>query len=161
MCARIATTDLTRAVRLAETIDDPLLQAQALGWIAAARAAIDKVGAAQLLETAFQRLERHRDEGDGNTEPASIAGDLLAAIEQVAPDRLQESVWRAVSLRSPLVEERGEGSGGRQDAELATSLARYDRAAAAAVLARSIAAFRNYRCGYAPSGLCGGGARAG
>ena len=39
------------------------------------------------------------------------------------------------SLRAPLLDEIGEGSSGRSDAELAMNVARYDRAAAAAVLA--------------------------
>jgi hypothetical protein len=54
---------------------------------------------------------------------------------------LQESVWRAVALRAPRPDERGENAAGRANAELAINLARYDRAAAAAVLEPAIAAY--------------------
>jgi hypothetical protein len=68
---------------------------------------------------------------------------LLQSVEAVDPVRLPESVWRALALRCPLIDERGDGSNGRSDAERAMNIARYDRSAAKAVLARAIDTYRN------------------
>jgi hypothetical protein len=140
-CWRMAAADLPRARRLVETIEDPFQQAYALGLMARALASADKAMATRLLDLAFERLEAHRDDTRSYSAPAAVAAVLLSAVEQIDPARVQETVWRAVALREPRLEERGEGTSGRADAELAMSLARYDRAAAAAVLARAIAAF--------------------
>jgi hypothetical protein len=140
-CMRMASKDLPRAQRLAETIDDPLVQAYAFGVMARGLASADNGAAARLLDLAFDRLERHRDDVGSYSQAASVAAILLDAVEQVAPARLEESVWRAAALRPALVEELGEHSNSRSDAELAMNLARYHRAAAAAVLARAVAAF--------------------
>ena len=56
----MASADLPRALRIAETIDDPLLRAYALGLMARALAAADKPAAARLLDQAFDRLEEHQ-----------------------------------------------------------------------------------------------------
>src|SRR4029077_8279334 len=104
-----------------------------------ALAGADKAMATRLLELAFDRLQEHRNDASSYSGPAAVAAVLLHAVEQVDPARLQESVWRAVALRDPSLEERGEGRNGRADAELAMNLARYDRVAAAAVLSRAIA----------------------
>ena len=104
----------------------------------------DKTSAAILLDLAFERLEQNRDGRlslQSVSRPECVAAVLLESVERVAPARVQEFVWRAVALRAPLVDERGEGSGGRNDAELAMCLARYDRNAASAVLSRALASF--------------------
>jgi Carboxypeptidase regulatory-like domain len=140
-CSRMATTDLPRARRIAETIDDPLQRAYALGLMARVLAAADKSAAAQLLEQAFNQLEENQYDQQSDSVPASVAAVLLQAVERVDPARLQESVWRALALRPPRLDGRGETANGRAAAELALNIARYDRAAAAAVLAPAIAAF--------------------
>ncbi len=140
-CSRIALKDLASARRIAETIDDPVIRAYALGQMARSLAASDKQSAIGLLDEAFNRLDRLRDDRHGFSSPDCVAAVLLQAVEAVDPARLQESVWRAVALRPPLLDERGEGSSGRSDAELAMNLARYDRTAAAAVLSRAVGAF--------------------
>jgi hypothetical protein len=140
-CARMAVKDLPRARRLAESIDDPLHGAYALGLMARALAAADRNSATSLLDAAFVRLEEFRDDSRSYSSPANIAAVLLQAVEQIDPTRVQESVWRAAALRAPLLEERGVGASGRTAAELAMNLARYDRAAAAAVLARAVAGY--------------------
>ncbi len=140
-CLRMAARDLPRARRLAETIDDPLIRAYALGLMARALANEDNAASLALLDLAFDQVEQFQDDRQTYSSPACVAAVLLEAAEKVAPARLQEYVWRAVSLRKPLLDERGEGSGGRFDANLALSLARYDRTAAAAVLARALASF--------------------
>ncbi len=104
-------------------------------------AAVDSASAAGLLDLAFDRLEEHRDDVGSYSKASGVAAVLLDAVEQVAPARLEESVWRAAALRPALVEELGESANDRADAELAMNLARYHRAAAAAVLARAVAAF--------------------
>ena len=38
--------------------------------------------------------------------PDCVAAALLRVVEAVAPARLQESVWRAIALRPPLLDER-------------------------------------------------------
>jgi hypothetical protein len=139
---RIALNDLARGRRLVETIEDPKIGAYGLGQMARALAATDKSSAIRLLDEAFDRLEKYRDDRRGYASSDSVAGALLEAVEAVAPARLQEFLWRAVSLRAPLLDERGEGSSERSAAELALTLARYDRAAAMAVLARALDSFR-------------------
>ena len=109
--------------------------------MARALAAADKATASLLLDQAFNRLEENQYDQQSYPVPADIAAVLLQAVEQVDPARLQESVWRAVALRPPRLDGRGETANGRADAELAMNIARYDRAAAAAVLAPAIAAF--------------------
>jgi hypothetical protein len=140
-CMRIALKDLPRARRLAETIDDPLIRGYALGQMARALATVDRPSAIGLLDDAFSRLEKDRDSRQGYASPELVAAALLQAVEAVDPPRLEESVWRAVALRAPLLDERGEGTSGRSDAELAMNIARYDRVAAAAVLARSLGSY--------------------
>ncbi len=140
-CSRMAPGDLPRARRLAATIDEPLHQAYALGLMARALVAADQATAARLLDEAFARIEEHRDDGQRSSVPACVAAVLLPAVERVEPDRLRETVWRAAALRAPRPDEHGEGTIGRADAELAMNLARYDRAAASAVLAPAVAAY--------------------
>ena len=142
----MASTDLPRARRLVETIDDPLIQAYALGVMAKGLGAADRASATELLDLAFDRLERHRDDAVSHSKAANIAAVLLEPVELVAPARLEESVWRAAALRQPLVEELGEGTTGRNDAELAMNLARYHPAAADAVLARRSRGLWDNRC---------------
>jgi Carboxypeptidase regulatory-like domain len=141
-CARMASKDLARARRLAVSIEEPAIRAYALGRMALASAAVDTPRAVGLLEEAFTQLEQHRDDRKGYSSPACVASVLLQSVEAVDPVRLQESDWRAIALRSPLIDERGDGSSGRADAELAMNLARYDRTAARAVLARAIDSYR-------------------
>ncbi len=141
-CSRIVLKDLPHARRIAETIDDPLIRAYALGQMARSLAAVDKPSALGLLDEVSSRLDKHRDERQGYASPDLVAAALLQAVEAVDPSRLQESLWHAVALRAPLLDELGEGSSGRSDAELAMNIARYDRAAAAAVLARSLGSYR-------------------
>ncbi|MEJ7637724.1 MAG: hypothetical protein WKF75_06970 [Singulisphaera sp.] len=68
-CSRMAPGDLPRARRLAETIDDPLHQAYALGLMARALVAADQASAARLLDDAFARIEEHRDDGRARPYP--------------------------------------------------------------------------------------------
>jgi hypothetical protein len=140
-CMRMAANDLPRARRLAESIDDPLVQAYALGAMARGLATTDKVSAKKLLDLALGRLEQRRDDAGSSAQAANIAAILLDVVELVAPDRLEESVWRAAALRPTLVDEPEQSSNGRADAELAMILARYHQAAAAAVLARAVEDF--------------------
>ncbi|HKI20881.1 MAG TPA: hypothetical protein VKA15_23515, partial [Isosphaeraceae bacterium] len=65
------------------------------------------------------RLEEHRDDVASYSKASGVAAILLHVVEQVAPARLEESVWRAAALRPALVEELGDGSNDRADAELA------------------------------------------
>jgi hypothetical protein len=117
------------------------LRAYAHGAIARALSATDKVAAARMLDQAFDDLEKHRDVRQSYSKASCVAAALLQVVEQVDRGRLQESVWRAVALRAAPVDERGAGWNGRGEAELALNIARYDRAAAAAVLAPEVAAF--------------------
>ena len=90
-CTRIALKDLARARRLAETIEDPLIRAYALGQMARALASVDKPSAIGLLDEAFDRLEEHRDDRQTYSSPDCVAAVLLEAVEAVDPSRLQES----------------------------------------------------------------------
>jgi hypothetical protein len=142
-CSRMASVDLPRARRLAATIDDPLNRAYALGLMARSQAPIDRAVAGRLLDDAFAMIDENRDLREGHSDPACVAAVLLPVVERVDPARLEESIWRAISLRAPRPDERREDIVRRLDAGIAMNLARYDRAAASAVLAPALAAFRS------------------
>jgi hypothetical protein len=121
--------------------------------MARAIAAVDKPVATGLIEEALNRLEAAQDDRQGYSSPTCVAAALLQSVEAVEPDRLQESVWRAISLRPPLYNERSEGASSRADADLAMNIARYDRGAAAAVLARAIDSYRETDTDTAKQGM--------
>ena len=113
-CTRMAAKDLPRARRLAETIDDPVIRRLCSGPDGA-RHWLPSTGRPRspCSRKHSTRLEQHRDDRQGYSSPACVAAVLLQAVEAVDPARLQESVWRAIALRAPLIDERGEGSSGR------------------------------------------------
>ncbi|QEH38075.1 Dioxygenase [Aquisphaera giovannonii] len=138
-CARMAPKDPARARRIAETMIPPESARQipwALGLIAGGLAATDRAAAARFLEDAFASLEALADEGksSGLSDLADIAGAMLPLVEDVAPDRLGESLARTLALRDgrradrPLAGEEG------RVAQLAMIVAPYDRDLAARIL---------------------------
>jgi hypothetical protein len=94
----------------------------------------ERAVAIRLMGAAFDGLDEHRDSRWTGSDASCVAAVLLPTVEQVDPARLNEFLWRAVSLRSPQPDERGQDTAGRTGAELAMNLARYDRATAAAIL---------------------------
>ena len=141
-CTRIVLKDRACARRLVETIEDPMIRAYGLGKLAHVLAAVDKPSASGLLAEAFDHLDQHRDGRQTYSSADHVAAVLLEVVEAVDPARLQEMVWYAISLRAHLLDERGDGPSGRSNAELAMIIARFDRAAAAAVLTRPIETFQ-------------------
>jgi hypothetical protein len=140
---RIAPQDLARAERLAARIVDPLPRAYALGMTARALASTDRAAATRLIGAAFDGLDEHRDSLWTNSDASCVAAALLPAVEQIDPALLNEFLWRAVALRPPRPDERGEDGAGRSDAELALNLARYDHATATALLGPTLPRLRS------------------
>src|SRR5262249_52473686 len=85
-------------------------------------------------------LDANQGTRQSRSDAAAVAASLLPAVEAVDATRLRELVWRAVALRGPRPNDRGESWGGWSSG-LAMNLARYDRKAAAAVLEPARAEF--------------------
>ena len=110
--------------------------------MAAGLADKDKVGASEALDHAIQDIDRLRESGPGPEVvfiisgirlmiPTNPAAQILPIVERVAPERLAEVFWRAVSLHPRIETDRED--------QLQTSyigfecilLGRYDREVAA------------------------------
>lgn len=134
VCYRMASVDLERARRIA---GGSRTAGHCYGVMACALADRDPTSARELLETAFERLEGEARGAGEIGKPAIIASSLLTAVEAVAPERLEEYLWRSLMLR-PLRSKPDEYDSWRAylraDATVAFYVARYDRALAGALL---------------------------
>lgn len=134
VCYRMATKDLARAMKIAESCSDRNQQAYAHGVIAHAIAADNREQATKLLRHAYDLLKV----GDRDPQTfdllaaAQVAGCLLPTTEHVDPTLVQEMIWRTISLRTPgnSTEPRSD----EQTSQLASWLSRHDRTVARAVL---------------------------
>lgn len=151
VCYRMAPVDLPRAQRIADTMTDPYLKAQAYGVMAQAIAKQEPRAARESIERAFGVLEKLAtareaarpggkrspatcDDYNGQFSASSLAGSLLPAVEAVDPALVPEYAWRAVSFRLPRVGGDAEQINARRaNAALAMTLARYNRELAEAV----------------------------
>jgi hypothetical protein len=103
---RMAPIDLARARRLAATTVDPVMRGYAFGMGALGLAQAKKTAEATvLLREALEILGSVRAQGESPTrspcERASACAALVAVAEQVDPDLVPETFWRALSLRYP------------------------------------------------------------
>ncbi len=145
----MATKDPERARRLVDragTLGDldgytAYAQPHARGMIALAVAEADRPLALALIQQAFADLGRMHADGTtgraGAQDAATVAAALLPVVERVDPALVPEYFWRAASLgdrRLASTKERAE-----HESALALFLARYDREAAAVVLAPVLA----------------------
>ena len=144
ICGRMAVADLPRARRLADTLAGPTPAAVFPALAAQATAAADPHGARGLLEESFGRLERLAESGGtpGGLAPAVAMARLLPMAARLDPDRSAEDFWRTLAARPPADPGPAREPTMPQDrqalatrAQLATLLARYDRAAADATFA--------------------------
>jgi hypothetical protein len=132
---RMAPVEFDRARRLAESISDDCLKGYALGLMALRLSEGGKDSAKEVLESAYQTLERSsrvtRENSRSIYYPTSIAGALLSVAERVDPGLVDEFLWRSLAMRdvSPS-EARRDGRAADADVQLAMMLARYDRAIA-------------------------------
>lgn len=128
---RMATTDVQRAARLAESYAEAGQQAYALGIVAHGAATADRATAASFLLQAYERLERALELGqiESDTDASAVkAAALLPVAEKIAPEQLEELLWRALAMRPPRAAQ-GDKNWKRErlTAALATLVARYDR----------------------------------
>jgi hypothetical protein len=135
---RMAAVDLPRARRLARSLTDQGLRSYALGMMALGLAEAGKASAKELLESAFESLERPTQSDPAKRlslfHIAPIAAVLLPVAERIDPNLVDECVWRSLAMRRPSGSDPvGNGSEAQSDVQLAMMLARYDR-----VLARSL-----------------------
>lgn len=140
----MAPKDLARARKLLEAIQKPapfsdfydrLTRPYRLGLLASALADSDPKVANALLDESFDRLAKAADKHpESGASAANFLGALLPVVERVAPDRLEERVMLAASLRPPHPE-KIDPTNLRPMATLALLIARYDREAAAVVFA--------------------------
>jgi hypothetical protein len=129
---RMAPLDLARARRLAGAIGDECLRGFGLGMMALKLAETGKGPARELLESAYDVLERAAAAGRADTRslysPAPTAGVLLAVAERIEPGLVEEYLERALAMRQPVPwEDVPSGQAAYIDVQLAMMLARYDR----------------------------------
>jgi hypothetical protein len=95
VCYRMAPVDLERARRIAGA---SAVKALAYGAMARALADSDPELARELLETAFRAAEEENSRRAFRP-PCLQAGSLLDLVARLAPERLEEYLWRAIALR--------------------------------------------------------------
>lgn len=99
LCSRLAAVDLPRARRMAATIESKRERACAEGELAKAAATTDRRVAAECLAEAFRLLvQAANDSETARIDDARLAAGWLPIAEQLAPERLEEFLWRAISL---------------------------------------------------------------
>lgn len=141
VAAAMAGRDGTRARRIAYGINNPKFKAYALAWVANANP--NATDAERLIEKAFDILIDEVNAGeksDRSVQKAlTTAVAMLPIVERVAPNRLRECFWKALSLRRNIAygnTSRTLGPHGSEQANrfadsiLAVALSRYDRSVA-------------------------------
>jgi len=128
----MAPVDLTRANEVVELIATPRLRAYAEGLTAEALVDTDAAAAMAQLERTYNllvKLAKSEEPHFNNYDTAPVlAAWFLPIVEKLQPDRVEEYLWRAISLRLPLAKQ-----GDREEpillsrAYLAMFLSRYDR----------------------------------
>ncbi len=149
---RMAKSDLARARRLLETVDDQsspgstvssALIPFGLGRIAGELAGSDPDTARKLLDEAFAGLRTIAVEGRTGQRQESIANlmaDLLPIVERIEPDRLAERIWLVAGSRAPTPSASRSPMAGDVEATFALAMlvSRYDRAIADAIAASMV-----------------------
>jgi protocatechuate 3,4-dioxygenase beta subunit len=148
VCYRMAPVDLERARRIAAKVGGP--QARAQTHLVMARALAEheqQEESRRELELGLAGLAELSDAGEILTNYDRCAAGLglafLPVVELVAPDRVDETFWRALSWRrAPGRCDRGVSSPTawllQRDGTIAVAAARYDRAATSHLLARFV-----------------------
>jgi hypothetical protein len=146
---KMANSDLARARRLVETLDDeprlgstagPALVAFGLGAMAGELAASRPMEARGLLDQAFAGLRRIAVDGQpgrGQDSVAHLMAELLPIVQRLDPDRLAERTWMAAACRRPTVREPGPNEL-EETFALAMLVAGYDRAMADVIVAAGL-----------------------
>jgi len=144
ICYRMASADLARARKIADAVRDTYYKARCYGLMAQTLARSQPREARELLERAFDLLEKHvasgQDSFNNMWDAASLAGLMLPAAEAMDPSLVPEFFWRVLSLHGPPRSDIGgeeEWSLSKQiDAlgAVALVLARYDREIALVVI---------------------------
>jgi hypothetical protein len=151
LCRRLARVDPPRARRLAASQRGPAERSLAWAHLALGLAEAKQTGAEEAIDQAIREIDRLRESGPGNdliiilgsvclmypTNPAPL---ILPIVERVAPERLSEVFWRAVSLHPRINPDRMEQVKFSYIGLECTLLARYDREVAA-VLFRPMDAY--------------------
>ena len=141
-CAKMAALDQPRARRLAESIDDPVIRPMPWArWRERWRPRTSRLR----LPCSSKRWLGWKNTGmtGGRLPQHRIAWrrPCFASSRRLPRSACRNRSGARLRYGPPLLDERGEGSMGRSDAELAMNIARYDQNAAAAVLARALEGF--------------------
>jgi hypothetical protein len=124
---RLASVEPAQAQEAIDLIASLDFKALAQGLMAQALSKSDAPAAAAQLAGAYQTLAKMAD-GETSHLAGTLAAWMVPIVEQVEADRVEEFVWRAVSLRQPLaMQDDGDGWSLRSRAYLAMFLSRYDR----------------------------------
>jgi len=157
LCRRLAKTDPERARRIIVGLKMP--RDQACGWalLALALAERDKPAARSALAESIQAIDRLLDSA-GAVQPATTgirvaanpAASILPIVEKVAPERLEEVFWRAVTLIRKDDTARQLGVVDYRVAVAAIFLARYDRQVADVFVTQAMSSQSRSRIFYSP-----------
>jgi hypothetical protein len=136
---RMAPLDLDRARRLVGSVGDDGLRAYALGMIALRLAETGKDSAREVLESAYETLDRSCRAGPAKSNSryyiAPMATVLLPVAERIDPGLVDECLWRALAMRQPKPwEDDSDLQLAYADVQRAMLLARYDRAIARSLI---------------------------
>jgi protocatechuate 3,4-dioxygenase beta subunit len=156
ICYFMASADLPRARKIAETIKQADFKARAYGVMAEALAKEKPKEALALLDRSFEILGEFVASGGGRFNniwsAAGLAGVQLPVAEQIDPALVPEFLWRTVSLHAPqLAQQEWHDSMGFESCALGTLamvLARYDRDLALRLAAEAQSRFQGTTFSY-------------
>jgi hypothetical protein len=145
ICRRLSNTDPERARRIIVGLKTP--QEQARGWalLALGLSVRDTRAARSALDESIQLIDRLLEQAGAVKHPTTgiivadnPAASILPIVERVAPERLEEVFWRAVTLMPRDDMSRQRGMVDPRVADSAIFLARYDRQVADVFLTQAL-----------------------
>jgi hypothetical protein len=155
VASSLATVDRAQADASVMLIENLSLKALAQGLMADALSKSDPQAAAAQIERAYEALAKTALGDAGYDTSPVLAAWFLPIVEKLAPDRLNECVWRSLALRKPLSRQGdNEQSILLSRAYLSIFLARYDHELARGLYGDLVAeAFRNPGAAGAATGM--------
>ncbi len=140
ICRRLARSDPDRARRIAVEFPTAAERAYAWSFLADGLVVGDPAGAHTAFDKALRELDEALTQAPSQFWEVSPSASILPLCERIAPERVAEVFWRAVSEQPPDDDPRDDFSRDHPLVDAALLLARYDRNVAATLLT-PVAAF--------------------